>query len=724
MLSNHLLIITANLLNAVVAILVFINYPNKKINRLYLLLAMSLIGWTTANEFSLLLSDPDQILIAVQWVLVFVVLQNYLYVQFTNIFPDEKPVIQKTKQIIYTSLTAVVLALALGGMFFSGYSGSGTSFSDIKLEPTPFIGLFAFHALISVSRGIWSILAKRKLSSKKKKTQLDLMLIASGILFGLVPITAFISPAIFGNNTLIFLAPVYTLMFALLIAYAMYKYQLFDIRMAIARTSAYTMLLGALLFIYVSMIFSVSLLFFDSSVLSTTELIIYALLAVFLAFTYQPLKVFFDKLTDSFFYRDKYNAEVILSDYSDFLVDEIDTDKIINRTLTLMDEIANPSTGLIVLYREGIGDWHDVNGALYGDERDELAKALEYQSDPVYVADESSVLADSFLENIKVHMNNNSLKVSIRLSTHGQLEGFILLGDKKSGTSYTQKDLGFFVTIANELSVSLQNSQRFDQIQRFNVTLQREVDEATARLKQTNLKLKQLDTAKDEFISMASHQLRTPLTSVKGYVSMVMDGDAGEVSQEQKKLLSEAFASSQRMVFLIADLLNVSRIKTGKFLMEKNKINLEKIVQEEVDQLTPTAKTRSVLINYSQPSSFPEMMLDKTKTRQVIMNFIDNAIYYTKGGGDITVTLTAKKNHIEYRVKDTGIGIPAADQHKLFTKFFRASNAKKARPDGTGLGLYMAQKIIAAQGGSVTFKSKEGKGSTFGFNLPLQKPQP
>jgi len=321
-------------------------------------------------------------------------------------------------------------------------------------------------------------------------------------------------------------------------------------------------------------------------------------------------------------------------------------------------------------------------------------------------------------------MNANSMKASVRLSTHGQLEGFILLGDKKSGSRYTQKDLAFFVTIANELSVSLQNSQRFDQIQRFNVTLQREVDEATAQLKLTNKKLKQLDTAKDEFISMASHQLRTPLTAVKGYVSMVMDGDVGKITEEQKKLLGEAFSSSQRMVYLIADLLNVSRIKTGKFVIEPVEVDLAKMVQEEVDQLTVTATTRRILIKFSPPSSFPKLMLDSTKTRQVIMNFIDNAIYYTKGGGDIKVTIVAKKDHVEYRVKDTGIGIPSADQHKLFTKFFRAGNAKKARPDGTGLGLYMAQKIITAQGGSVTFKSKEGKGSTFGFNLPLKQTQP
>jgi signal transduction histidine kinase len=230
-----------------------------------------------------------------------------------------------------------------------------------------------------------------------------------------------------------------------------------------------------------------------------------------------------------------------------------------------------------------------------------------------------------------------------------------------------------------------------------------------------------LDETKDEFISMASHQLRTPLTSVKGYVSMVLEEDAGKINKQQRKLLDQAFVSSQRMVYLIADLLNVSRLRTGKFVIDAKPTNLADVIEGEVSQLVETAKARDLTLTYHKPKDFPALNLDETKTRQVIMNFVDNAIYYTPSGGHITINLEDKGKSIEYSVVDDGIGVPKTEQHHLFGKFYRAGNAKKARPDGTGLGLFMAKKVIVAQGGAVIFHSEEGKGSTFGFSFPKAK---
>lgn len=198
---------------------------------------------------------------------------------------------------------------------------------------------------------------------------------------------------------------------------------------------------------------------------------------------------------------------------------------------------------------------------------------------------------------------------------------------------------------------------------------------------------------------------------------MVLDGDAGKLNQTQAEMLEQAFSSSQRMVSLITDLLNISRLKTGKFVIEPIPTNLRTVVQGEVAQLVETAKAKNVTITYKKPASFPTLMLDEVKTRQVIMNFIDNAIYYTPPGGHIRVELIDKPSTIELLVVDDGIGVPRSEQHHLFSKFYRATNARKARPDGTGLGLFMAKKVIVAQGGSLIFSSEEGHGSTFGFTF-------
>lgn len=241
------------------------------------------------------------------------------------------------------------------------------------------------------------------------------------------------------------------------------------------------------------------------------------------------------------------------------------------------------------------------------------------------------------------------------------------------------------------------------------------------QLQETNEKLQQLDEAKDEFISMASHQLRTPLTSMKGYVSMVLEGDTGDITESQRNMLQQAFDSSQRMVYLIADLLNVSRLRTGKFIIDDKEVNLPEVVEGEVNQLQETAQARGLELSFSKPAEFPMVMLDETKIRQVVMNFIDNAIYYTPKGGAIRVVVSSTHESVNFTVTDTGLGVPKEDQQHLFSKFYRAGNARKMRPDGTGLGLFMAQKVIVAEGGAIIFTSESGKGSTFGFTFPLTK---
>jgi signal transduction histidine kinase len=324
--------------------------------------------------------------------------------------------------------------------------------------------------------------------------------------------------------------------------------------------------------------------------------------------------------------------------------------------------------------------------------------------------------------NLKEILTSNNIAVLVRLAPdvrkNAEGLGYIVLGAKKSGNPYSNQDIRVLDTVANELIIAIQNALHFEEIQQFNVTLQSKVEEATRQLRRTNQKLEALDETKDDFISMASHQLRTPLTSVKGYLSMVLEGDAGKINDTQKKMLSQAFISSQRMVYLIADLLNVSRLKTGKFVIDWSPVDLSRLIDEEISQLQETAEARGIKLTYKKPSDFPVLQMDETKTRQVIMNFVDNAIYYTPSGGHIDVQLEDHIVSIELKVVDDGIGVPKAEQHHLFTKFYRARNAQRARPDGTGLGLFMAKKVVLAQGGSIIFESKEGKGSTFGFTFP------
>lgn len=421
----------------------------------------------------------------------------------------------------------------------------------------------------------------------------------------------------------------------------------------------------------------------------------------------QYMRKIFDKITAKIFFRNYYDPQEVIDRVSGVLVRNVEPTVLRQQTARILTEALKPEFIHFLLL----------------DAPNDLIKFLVQQfptksSSNIVIADELDPAKHTKLIR---ELRQHRIATVVKLRTTHEDLGFLALGYRQSGEPYSMRDRRLLSIVSDEIAIALQNSLRFQQIENFNVTLQQKVNAATHKLRITNEKLKALDETKDEFISMASHQLRTPLTSVKGYVSMVLEGDAGAINDMQRKLLDQAFISAQRMVFLIADLLNVSRLKTGKFVIEKRATNLADLVEDEVSQLRGTAEARNLKLFYDKPAKLPLLMLDETKIRQVVMNFIDNAIYYTAPGGEIHVILADTGETVELSVQDTGMGVPKHDQHRLFTKFYRANNAKKARPDGTGLGLFMAKRVIVEQGGAIIFKSQEGKGSTFGFTFPKTK---
>lgn len=500
--------------------------------------------------------------------------------------------------------------------------------------------------------------------------------------------------------------------------------KLFDIRLVVARSLAYLLSLG-----FIGVVTSF-ILFFASAQLSELGInenilrAFYVVVTIGFALAYLPVKSFFDKVTNRLFYRDAYDEKDLLDDFNQAIVSTIELEKLLDKSATVVEKYLKPDfCAFALIGKEGnVRLLHSKNSSITEKIVDQVRSYIASSPDKTFLTD----LLDANQADMKALLNEIGAGMIVRITKAPNTEGigYMILGNKKSGTIYNSQDTGVVEIVANELAIAVENALQYEEIQQFNITLQDKVDEATKNLRKANEKLKQLDQTKDDFISMASHQLRTPLTSVKGYVSMVLEGDAGKVSSKQKELLNQAFVSSQRMVYLIADLLNVSRLRTGKFVIEAKPTNLADVVEGEIKQLIETAKGRNLEMTYQKPKSFPTLMLDDTKIRQVIMNFADNAIYYTPSGGHIQVELEDKGETIEFRVVDDGLGVPKSEQHHLFNKFYRASNAKKARPDGTGLGLFMAKKVIVAQGGAIVFKTQEGKGSTFGFSFEKKKLSP
>jgi signal transduction histidine kinase len=518
------------------------------------------------------------------------------------------------------------------------------------------------------------------------------------------------------------LTPVSMAAFAVITYVAIFRHKLFDVRAFFARSMGYILSLVAFATLYGLLVFLAAQWLFGVR-LGLGADIFFASGSAIMSLAFHPFRTKFDKATNRLFYQDAYDPQDLFDKLNQLLVSSLDLKYLMEFSSKILAFYLKPELCLIGLksgqtrHRIFGAPGHAFNNADIRKVR-ELTPKIRRN---VIIADE----LDEGHKVLREIMKSNNIAVLVRLTQNVRRPeeglGYIVLGPKKSGNMYTQQDVRTLEAVANELILAIQNALHFEEIQKFNELLQARVDDATKKLRNTNEKLKALDETKDDFISMASHQLRTPLTSVKGYLSMVLEGDAGEINETQKKMLGQAFTSSQRMVYLIADLLNVSRLRTGKFIIESAPVNLADMVSEEIEQLVETAAARAIGLTYHKPASFPELMLDETKTRQVVMNFVDNAIYYTPSGGQIKVVLEETPTSVELKVVDNGIGVPKAEQHHLFTKFYRAGNAQKARPDGTGLGLFMAKKVILAQGGSILFESKEGKGSTFGFLFPKTK---
>lgn len=239
-------------------------------------------------------------------------------------------------------------------------------------------------------------------------------------------------------------------------------------------------------------------------------------------------------------------------------------------------------------------------------------------------------------------------------------------------------------------------------------------------------KEKEIDSAKTEFVSLASHQLRTPLSAINWYTEMLLSEDAGAITDMQREYLGEVSRGSRRMVELVNALLNVSRIELGTFAVQPEPTDVVELARDVINELKSKILEKKLHIEEAYVENLPKMMVDPKLTRIVFQNLLTNAVKYTPEEGRISVSIamSADETMFTIAVSDTGYGIPKEDQSRIFTKLFRASNIREKETDGTGLGLYIIKSIVEHSGGTVTFESEEGKGTTFTLTLPVSGMRP
>jgi len=266
--------------------------------------------------------------------------------------------------------------------------------------------------------------------------------------------------------------------------------------------------------------------------------------------------------------------------------------------------------------------------------------------------------------------------------------------------------------MTNQVGILSRNLQLYDNLQGTNKELQ-----------EANVHLRALDKAKSEFVSIASHQLRTPISAIKGYLSMLLEGDFGELNDGVKNVTKGLFESSSRLARLVNTFLNVSRIESGRLKLDIKPVNVDKLVTSVIGELSNEATQKGLKLTYDSPRGLPRAMADSDKLREVILNLIDNSIKYTPKGS-VKVSLSADDKKLSFQVKDTGIGIDPVEAKGLFRKFVRGSGVAQIHTGGSGLGLFIAQRIINEHKGKIWAESKgKEKGSAFKFEVLYLSPE-
>lgn len=224
-----------------------------------------------------------------------------------------------------------------------------------------------------------------------------------------------------------------------------------------------------------------------------------------------------------------------------------------------------------------------------------------------------------------------------------------------------------------------------------------------------------------EVISIVSHQLKTPLAGIKGYLEVLISEDLGKLNEKQKEYLKDTLENTQRMIGLVKDLLDVSKIEEGRLEIKPRPASLEEIVKDVIKEFSVLARARNCEIVFKANGRIPLLNIDSLKIKQVVNNIIANSLEYNVGKGSAQVSLQKEGTNLVFRCQDNGIGIPKEEQPKIFRKFYRNEKAVSLSPGGSGLGLFISKAIIEKSGGKIWFESKDKQGTTFCFSLPVKK---
>lgn len=430
-----------------------------------------------------------------------------------------------------------------------------------------------------------------------------------------------------------------------------------------------------------------------------------AILAALIAL--QPLVRTVRRRADHIFSVGWYDSQLFLNEMGAMLAGENKLSPLINNSLEAICTRLGVVGGQLVVLHEN----KHYESAFFGASQPlATSKPNLSKSHQILVADE--LPANSSLVKDFAH---HGWRIGVPLETRGQRVGYLFLGIKRQGDIFTPKDLGVLQILSNQLAVAIVSAQAFDQISAFNTTLQKQVEEATASLRSANEKLQVEDRMKTEFIILTSHNLRTPLSIIKGYISLLEDT---KMDANQTKLLGSMKEGLGRLSQFTEDLLAIDALTAGKQLVLEP-VKMKDILEPLIKDANDTADSKDLaFVDTIDEVAEETINANSLRLSGAIRNVLDNAFKFTKEG-QVSLIAIKRSTIVQITISDSGIGISKDELPNLFTRFHRATSALQYDYDGEGIGLYLASLVIKEHGGSIEAHSKLGKGSQFIITLPL-----
>jgi signal transduction histidine kinase len=523
---------------------------------------------------------------------------------------------------------------------------------------------------------------------------------------------------------------VVTSLYVFILFYAMVRYRLMDIRIIIQKVFIYFVVAAFTYIFFYLLIYFYNYTFGGvySGAAYALGIIVAPIFAWFFYAVDRGIRVFASK----HLFVSLYNYQETINKLVGELNNYIDLDKIINLIVDTIKETMKLDRAGVLLMHEGtkpikyqvakVIGFNEKNGiSLVQDNF--LTKYLSKTQKPL-VCDELIMLSNEAdktnernLLRLYCHMKEIEASLCLPLMANKKLIGIIVLGSKISGDAYTDEDLKLLDILSKQAGVAIENARQYKQIQEFKETLQNKVDEQTKDIEKNNAYLQELLTMKSDFLRVVNHQLNTPLSIMRGYFSMMKDGD-----YTTEKALPVIEVGLDRIINTVASFWDAYRLEGEKMKMEPQKVDITSIMDKMIEEKKDlqTAKDRKLKLEIKKPDfDVPPVWCDLQKITHVISNLLDNAVYYTYKG-KVTAYYELENDFLKINVKDTGSGISENDRNKIFQKFSRGSSALGMNPNGSGLGLYIAKKVVEGNGGTMSFYSEgEGKGTTFSFTVPI-----